>query len=247
MPRRVVLFSTAPKARRLAAALESAGAAALFPPAEGARVVFADSFSESGLAAAARLCAAAEAEIIAAEVPQHCHFPELLLARARQHWRRPVALPELRGTEDFTAAAKKIIAALPAESAESAESPPAAPPAVQNTESPPPENNKETTGIKETIGATGILLKQITDSAAAARAGDHMRARELLPAADIPAARALSLLLEIQECEDSEKRGRTAALLRRETLNLTEEEKNATGAPAFLAAFEARRALGDVL
>ncbi len=215
----VVLFSTAPWAPRLAGALRTVGASVAMPPAAGARIVAAVSFAEADLSASG--CAAEDAALTAAEVPPHCYFSELLLARARRRWRNPVALPALRGGRDFAAAAEKIAAALSALPAPQT----AAPAATEN----------------------GAPLTQIAEAAAAARAGDIARARRLAPAADIPAARALSLLLDAQTGEDLAARARAAERLRREIFNLTEEEKNAIGAPAFLAAFAARRALDGIL
>ena len=215
----IVLFAPPSCAEGLAASLGAAGAEVRLPPASGARVVVAASFSESDLAAAARLCAAKDAALVAAEVPPECYFAGLLLARARRMWTNPVAIPRLRGEADFAAAAKKILAALPESAAPDAK---------------PPQNG-------------AVLQKSIAAAAAAARAGDCARARSLLPAADFPAARALSLLIEIQENPEPAAQKRAAEQLRRENLNLTEEEKNAAGTSAFLAAFDARRALDGVL
>ena len=214
----IVLFAPPSCAKGLAASLGAAGAEVRLPPASGARVVVAASFSESDLSAAARLCAAKDAALVAAEVPPECYFADLLLARARRMWTNPVAIPRLRGESDFAAAAKKILAALPESAAPDAK---------------PPQN--------------GAVLQKNIAAAAAARAGDCARARSLLPAADFPAARALSLLIEIQENPEPAAQKRAAEQLRRENLNLTEEEKNAAGTSAFLAAFDARRALDGVL
>lgn len=239
---RIVLHAPAWSAARLAEALRETGRAAVVPPEEdGMHVVVAASFAEDDLSAAADLRAPEKTALIAAEIPSRCFFAELLLARARRRWRHAAALPPLREAESFAEAAKKITDALRQISA-----PDIAPKNTTTAEiATTAENNRkpENGGAKDEIAPRDNIVA----ASAAVRAGDFPRARQLLAGADGAAVRALSLLMAAKDSADPAGRQRAMARLRREIANLSESEKAITGAPAFLAAAEARRVLEDIL
>lgn len=217
----VLAAATVADIDRLSAALAAGGRAAVSrSPQGGEQTVIVTSFSEADIAAAGRLLSATAGEaLIAAQISPHFAFVKALQARARNVWgTAAVLIPPLRATADFIIAADAILARC-----------------------------QEAKAATVKVEAPSAAL--LADAATALAEEDIERARNLLAMADtkVPLARVLSLRLKIQTAASPPAVQGEVKQLEAAVKQLSEAEKTASGAGAFLAAIKARLAMDDVL